>query len=65
MIQTKYEKHGDVAVVTMANPPANTDFLRNSRRDVLMFDPFFSAQAHGHIIPSQATFASCGYAAAV
>jgi len=24
MIQTKYEKHGDVAVVTMANPPANT-----------------------------------------
>jgi len=24
MIETKYEKSGDVAVVTMANPPANT-----------------------------------------
>ena len=24
MIETKYEKIGDVAVVTMANPPANT-----------------------------------------
>ena len=27
MIETKYEKTGDVAVVTMANPPANT-FIR-------------------------------------
>ena len=24
MIETKYDKSGDVAVVTMANPPANT-----------------------------------------
>ena len=24
MIETKYEKTGDVAVATMANPPANT-----------------------------------------
>jgi enoyl-CoA hydratase/carnithine racemase len=24
MIETKYDKIGDVAVVTMANPPANT-----------------------------------------